>query len=59
VVTMGTVVAASTSPEAAAAPDGDAVPASTEDAHSTTSTRGPLEAMQRKWRMQHKVIDTP
>jgi hypothetical protein len=41
VMIVGTVVAASTSPEAAAAPDGDAVPALDEDAHAATSTGGP------------------
>jgi hypothetical protein len=39
--TVCTIVAASTSPEAAAALDGDAVPAPNEDAHAAASTRGP------------------
>jgi hypothetical protein len=41
VTTVGTTVAACTSPEAAAPPDGDAVPASDKGAHATTSTEGP------------------
>jgi hypothetical protein len=39
--TMCTIVAACISPEAAAAPDGDTVPALDEDAHAAESTRGP------------------
>jgi hypothetical protein len=49
---VGTIVAASTSPKAVAAPNGDAVPALDEDAHATESTGGPLEAMHQKWCMQ-------
>jgi hypothetical protein len=40
-VTVGSAVAAPTSPEAATAPDGDTVNGPDEDVHSTMSTGGP------------------
>jgi hypothetical protein len=45
VVTVGTTVAAPTSPEAAAALDGDAVHTPDEDAHATTNPGGALEVL--------------